>query len=151
MRIMQMMFEPFSKSRPMMLRLVALVLVLWLVGVGCMLGCEMKAAAAHKEESQAASDGESCAVASERDCCQKQDGAANIGSPTQTKNVSCCPLAGVSSDPARKISMDHRSFALAASGSSFGLSSKVPTPFLSYQLLVPDRGSTRLRCCVFLI
>ena len=148
------MFAPPSRLGLITRRLAALALVLWLAGVGCIIGCEMNAAAAHKEEAQTASEGEeSCSVSAGHDCCTEDggDGATNVGLPQHTTNVSCCPPVGLSADPARKISTKDVPLAVAGSGLPFAPDSRTSTPLPSYRLRVPDRGSTHLRCCVFLI
>ena len=150
---MTVMFAPPSRLNVIARRLAASVLVLWLAGVGCIIGCEMNVAAAHKDESLTASEGESCPTSSGHDCCKEDDGdgAGNVRLPKHTTNVSCCPLAGVSADAARKISIKDVPLAVAGSGLPVASDSRTSTPLPTYQLRVPDRGSTHLRCCVFLI
>ena len=148
------MFAPPSIFGLLTRRLVASVLVLWLAGVGCIIGCEIKASAAHKEEAQAASEGESCSMSSGgHDCCQKEgaNGTTNVGTPKHAAHVSCCPLAVVSADPARKVSTKDVPVAVAGRGLLAVPDSRISTPLPSYRLRVPDRGGTHLRCCVFLI
>ena len=160
---MSAMFVPPSLFSVISRRLAASVLVLWLAGVGCIIGCEMNVAAAHhNRESQTASEGEeSCAMSSSagHDCCKKEedddaavgDAATNVRNPQTPASASCCPLAKVSADPARKISSKDVPLAIAGSGLPVAPESRTSTTLPSSRLRVPDRGSTYLRCCVFLI
>lgn len=147
------MFAPPSRLGLITRRLAASVLVLWLAGVGCIIGCEMNVAAAPKEEAQAASEADSCPMESGgHDCCEEDgDGPSNVRFPKHNTHVSCCPLATLSADPARKISTKDVPLAVAGNGLPAVADSRTSTPLPSYRLRVPDRGSTYLRCCVFLI
>jgi hypothetical protein len=147
------MFAPPSRLGLITRRLAALALVLWLAGVGCIIGCEMNVAAAPKEEAQASSEGDSCPMESGgHDCCKEDgDGAANVRLPKHTTHISCCPLANLSADPARKISTKDVPLAVAGSGLHVASDTRTSTQLPAYRLRVPDRGSTYLRCCVFLI
>ena len=136
-------------------RLVALTLALWLAGVGCVVGCEMNLPAAPLVESAAvvAAD-DSCAAFSGHDCCRqaKENGAAVVGTiPARKDEASCCPLAGQTADPARKAS--YLDAPLAIAGNGLPLTSNVRPSLTLPQTRpqIPDRGSTYLRCCVFLI
>jgi hypothetical protein len=161
------MFAPPSKTGKIIRRFACCALVLWLAGVGCIIGCEMQpvaAAAAHNAASPAASseNEESCSISSGKDCCKKKkndqgdaseesDGEVHIGLPLNGMHLSCCPLAVVSADPARKVSNRDAPVAPAKSGSPFSSGSRTLRPLPFHKLRVPDRGSTHLRCCVFLI
>jgi hypothetical protein len=149
------MLAPQLKFGLMIRRSAAFALVLWLAGVGCIIGCEMNVAAAPKHESPTDSQTESCPAFSGHDCCQKtenSDGAASVGIlPTNTTNVSCCPLAGLSADPARKINASDMPPNVAQSVMSVAPDTRTSTQLPAYRRQVPDRGSTHLRCCVFLI
>ena len=145
--------QPFQ-LRLITRRLACLVLALWLAGVGCIIGCEMNtAAAAPKEEAQTATEDESCDASAGHDCCQKKkgDGTRYLGSSQTGRHSSCCPLAALSADPTRKISTKDAPLAVAGSGLPGASASRIPTQHTSYKLRVPDRGSTHLRLCVFLI
>jgi hypothetical protein len=65
--------------------------------------------------------------------------------------MTCCPLAGQSADPARKLSLSDTPVAAANSRSTFTPHNLTPAQASITHLRVPDRGSTHLRCCVFLI
>jgi hypothetical protein len=150
------MLAPSFQVGLMIRRLVAFVFVLWLAGVGCFVGCEMNvAAAAPKDESQAAAQTESCPAFSGHDCCKKTENAydaASIGIlPQHTTDASCCPLTGLSADPARKLSVADAPLAVADQGLPFAPDTHTPISLPAYRAQVPDRGSTHLRCCVFLI
>ncbi|MGH9942010.1 MAG: hypothetical protein ACRD9R_06590 [Pyrinomonadaceae bacterium] len=152
-------------------RFVAAALALWVAGVGCLLGCEARAlheASAATLEVAAAGQSdqtETCAAFGGRDCCHKAQGeqpsgdssadrdafAFDLPLPT-SEGLMCCPLSPQPSDPARKLSFNQAPLASDASDAS-------PTFHAGNFLrqiqkaapLVPDRGSTYLRCCVFLI
>ena len=149
------MLAPQLKFGLMIRRSAAFVLVLWLAGVGCIIGCEMNVAAAPQHESPTDAQTESCPAFSGHDCCQQTEnsnGAASIETlPKNTANVSCCPLAGLSADPARKVSASDAPPTVAQSGLSVAPCARTSTQLPAYRLQVPDRGSTHLRCCVFLI
>ena len=149
------MHAPQFKLGLVIRRLAALVFMLWLAGVGCFIGCEMNVAAAPKHESPTDSQAESCPAFSGHDCCKKSEDsndAASMGIlPKNTTNVSCCPLTGLSADPARKLNTLDAPLAVAQSGLSVAPDIRISTQLPTYKLQVPDRGSTHLRCCVFLI
>jgi hypothetical protein len=136
-------------------RLAALTLVLWLAGVGCVIGCEMNISAAPVVKSEASVIAkESCPAFSGHDCCRESEdnGTASAGTiPARKDGASCCPLAGQTADPARKASFPDAPLAVTGNGLLF-------TPNVKTSLTLPlkgpqiaDRGSTYLRCCVFLI
>ena len=138
----------FKMIRP----LAALLLIFWMAGLGCVIGCEMSIAEAQPEEETAAS-ADSCPMAS-RDCCRKSedDSAESVETTHRNTNApSCCPLTGQAADPARKVSSSDAP--LKEAGSWLLLASNFnPTSKLSFQKpLVTNKGSTHLRCCVFLI
>ena len=154
-------------------RLAALGLVLWLAGAGCLLGCSalMGAnASAHaapsqthaaQAESHSAEPPDSCAAMRGHDCCggveekesEEAQGRSSAGAERHGSRTAIhCPLGGrQASDPARKVRVDTTPNAAAPATQS-------PAPAPSYVTaahpsgpLVRDRGSTYLRCCVFLI
>lgn len=149
------MFASPSTIGTMTRRCAAFVFVLWLAGVGCFVGCEMNVAAAPKHESLTKSQTESCPAFSGHDCCQKtevsNDAASITIPPKKTENISCCPLTGLSADPARRVSTSDAPFAVVQSTSLVAPDTRISTQLPTSRLKVPDRGSTYLRCCVFLI
>ena len=136
-------------------RLAAVALVLWLAGVGCLFGCEMDALAVPAGGSQAAAEAESCPAFSGRDCCHKAEqggGDALAGQSSEGKGaVSCCPLSGQQVESARKANTTKALPAEAGSRSFDAPGFDHSAQLTSYRAQVPDRGSTHLRCCVFLI
>jgi hypothetical protein len=139
--------------------LAALLLMFWMAGLGCVIGCEMSIAAGTPKEEEAAAaaaiaeSADSCPMAS-RDCCQKaeEDGAESVETtPKHTGAPSCCPLTEQVADAARKVS--NADVPLAEAGSPLSLTSNSNPPSkLSFQKPpVMNKGSTHLRCCVFLI
>lgn len=149
------MFASPSTIAAMTRRCAALIFVLWLAGVGCFVGCEMNVAAAPKHESQTASQTESCPAFSGHDCCQKteesNDAASIAFPPKKTENISCCPLTALSADAARRVSTSDAPFAAVQSTSQVVPDTRISIQLPASRLKVPDRGSTYLRYCVFLI
>lgn len=141
-------------------RLTAAALVLWLAGVGCFFGCEMGvvSAAAEADKRGAVEQPESCPAFAGHDCCHKAKaeggevkGLTARRAPGHAPRTDCCPLKTQSADPARKVGVaDAR---LAEAGTPLKLSPHTNTlaRLTAHRLRVPDRGSTHLRCCVFLI
>ncbi len=152
---MQMMSAIATHSSRTIHRLIALALVLWLGGMGCLVGCEMNVTAATVSKAQASDPAASCPAFSGADCCRhaKSDGAQAIARTASQSDgaMSCCPLAGHSSLVARKPYVGLPSLALAVN--AVLLTPKIETYITRAvgQLPVQDRGSTYLLCCVFLI
>jgi hypothetical protein len=141
-------------------RLTALALMLWLGGVGCLIGCEIPASAAPVDVTQTSDAAESCSMNSGGDCCHKAEQsketgkAPTIGALPQSRNISslsCCPLVGLSSDPARKASASDAPLVIAANVLFLAPKIEHPSKVVSLRSQTRDRGSTYLRCCVFLI
>lgn len=156
----------------MLRRLTALGLVAWLAGAGCLLGCAASmgaTASAHavptpthsaQNESHSVKQSDSCAAMSGHDCCAavEEDGGENdartsAGAATHGNRTAMhCPLGGrQTSDPARKVRVDTTPDASTPATQSPAPESSYVTPPYAARLLVRDRGSTYLRCCVFLI
>lgn len=146
------MFAPTFKAGSIARRMAAATLVLWLAGLGCFLGCEMGASAADDGEHNSAAQADSCPAFTGHDCCHKvesKDGAATLRqTPTEMR---CCPLANQSADAARKAKISPLAPAEAASEITVTPRAQGFTPQYARRLQVPDRGSTHLRHCVFLI
>lgn len=154
----------------------ALAVALWMAGAGCMLGCEnMGSASAMNEASSPANsvaivaEGEACASMHSHDCCAKQrakstpkpgpksNSSVNTsaiwaqldGTPSTMKD---CPLAINGTAALSKARPDTSKVVLAHSGASARLPKlQEQTTALSSPPLLPNRGHTYLRCCVFLI
>ncbi len=150
-RIMQTMFALPSKLLSMTWRMASFMLVLWLAGLGCLIGCETSMAAEDKANSQTAAEAESCAVSSEHDCCRKVDDTANVDIIPLATNINCFQPSGISADPARKITAHDLTNVVVQSGLPLLPELRVSTPTPLHRSRLPDRGGTRLRCCVFLI
>ena len=150
----QSMRESHRKPGPLLRSLVALGLVAWLAGLGCVLGCGAAAssAAGVREESAA----ESCAAMSGgHGCCHRAKGRAGTAAAEaparHTDAAAHCPLSRQTSDPARKVRTGDAPTAAQAPAQTHD-----PEPQRFYQSSAPrpraqDRGGTYLRCCVFLI
>lgn len=140
-------------------RLAALALVGWLGGLGCVLGCEFTPSVRASDESSAANqEARSCLTAAKGNCCHSQQAKSNSKqlnartAPQTVGEMSCCPIAGQS---AVVISKPRRADApvLAPTSITFPVAPRVERRDASFAARqhVPDRGSTYLRCCVFLI
>jgi hypothetical protein len=149
-----------SKLTPVSIirRVAAAALVLWMAGVGCLFGCEMGVVSesAGVEAREAAAQEESCPAFAGHDCCHKAEARSGGGpdarqTPGHAPRTDCCPLKSQSADPARKSGVADAP--LAGAGTPVKLTPQTNThaPLISHRLRVPDRGSTHLRCCVFLI
>ena len=154
------MFVPLSKLGFLPRRLAASVLMLWLAGIGCIVGCEMHVAAATKEEPVVTSEEESCTATSGHGCCKEVRESdktfaglrgSYMGFHKDSTNVTCCQPTAVTADPARKLSPKGKLLASANSRMPVVLDYRISTTLPANRLRVPDRGGTHLRCCVFLI
>lgn len=154
------MSAPPFKADVIARRLAACALVLWLAGVGCFFGCEMSASATPADERQAGPQADSCPAFAVHDCCHKAGGgkaedgvgAATIRQPLKERTrIACCPLAGQSADPTRKVNVADAPVAEAGRKPTPTPNTLTPAQTSTPWLRVPDRGSTHLRCCVFLI
>lgn len=151
------MFVSHFKAGVVARRLAASALVLWLAGVGCFLGCEMSVAASPADDSIEVTQADSCPSMSGHDCCptiesgDDDDGSTVRQTPRDGARINCCPLSGQSADPARKVSISDAPFVEAGSRLTVAPKHQTPAQLTSRRTQVPDRGSTRLRCCVFLI
>ena len=159
-------------------RLTAFALVLWLAGAGCLMGCEIAAAAGrdasthdtptHDAATHETASAESCPMHSGGgDCCHKAKrrnvrrdaettrALTTPGTPAPTGNlpdVSCCPLANRVADAARKVRVSDAPRAVESRGLTAALDkAERPAELYAQKPQVRDRGSTHLRCCVFLI
>jgi hypothetical protein len=158
------------------LKVVRLLLVVsvsvWLAG-GCLLGCgSAMAAQGHGDESsQAAVEGESCHTAQKHHCCSKpkpakQSAPAKHSTIAFSLTQSTLALASLPRDMMRDCPLAMNATAIAAKASTNsaestqGTSAALPAGVCNSELsqkhhviapLVPNRGPTYLRCCVFLI
>ena len=144
-------------------RLLAVTLGLWLGGVGCLIGCETNASAAPAADTLVSSlvATESCSTSarSGHDCCHQKTlagrhesgKASSAGAVSHPSFPTCCPLAGQKANAARKSNL------VDAAPTVHGFATVTTHQIITTQRppsaarRVPDRGSTYLRCCVFLI
>lgn len=151
----------------------SLVVVFWMAGAGCLLGCEnmvAKATAAQPEEASAltiVASGDACASRRSHDCCagkaKKSSRNANVESQLSTSGMRAelseaptsmrdCPLAVNATAALSKTNHDQTSSASLATRTSWTVPNvNEQTSPLSPPLLLPNRGHTYLRCCSFLI
>ncbi|MCA1591608.1 MAG: hypothetical protein LC754_02945 [Acidobacteria bacterium] len=148
-----------SRTGGIIRRLTAIVCVLWLGGLGCLVGCgpmvfATTPAPVALENHETA---ESCPMASMGgDCCRhaktERRGAAGETLSSTPQQMNCCPLAGQTADHVRKLRFVEAPVAVVAreslSAPAFVSHAAAAIPG---RRRVPDRGSTYLRCCVFLI
>ena len=146
---------------------VALVLMLWCAGAGCILVTSARATTADLEI-QSASEGEgstgshsSCHGSKPPAKAQKthsNPGPAGINRlslpamPTPSGAMSCCPLtSGSIATPSRvQTNDDHLTVVSHDELSYLPLATRGTTP-LAIPLRLPNQDQTYLRCCVFLI
>lgn len=136
-------------------RLVSLALALWLGGVGCLIGCEMDATVASLDAHTSA-DIYPATAESDEDCCYKvkpeRIGKGLTTPPEPGRAMMCSPFSGQSAVAVVKPRPSGESgIALAVNEPSFSVPAEAYEPQGFGRLRVPDRGSTHLRCCVFLI
>lgn len=157
-------------------RLTAVAMVLWLAGAGCLMGCEIAAAAAeghdastHSAAIHETASAKSCSMHSGGgDCCHKAKRpnvrrdtetartlTPNTSTPAPSRSIpdmSCCPLANRVADTARKVRISAAPSAIENRGHLHALDkAERPAELYAFKTEVRDRGSTHLRCCVFLI
>ena len=158
--IMPVVSEPKNIARLIVRRLAAAALVLWLAGVGCFFGCETGvASAAEGDKQESAARADSCPAFAGHDCCHKKakarssDGGGTNArqTPTPLPRTGGCPLRGQSADTARKLSVADARLAVAVVLPKFISHANTHPRLQAHRPRVPDRGSTHLRCCVFLI
>ena len=143
--------------------LLAVSVSFWLAG-GCLLGCGSMAMAAQRGEDQTAVEAESCQSAQEHHCCSKAKPAKqNTIDPKLTESL--LALATLPRGPMGDCPLAMGATAIAAKASSNSPDSDQTTnaalPLTAGNRerhqkhfavpLVPNRGPTYLRCCVFLI
>jgi hypothetical protein len=158
------------KPGRIMQRLLALLLALWLGGLGCLSGCALMSstalAAAPKPAEQLECDAVptvTVAAEGEHACChllKKEDAPKKDVSqaelfgrgPRTHQTMDCCPLARLSSDPARKPRVAAEQGA-ALPGTSAIFTARTQISFVPRAVRVwrPPRAETYLLCCVFLI
>jgi hypothetical protein len=152
--------EPKLKASVIVRRLTAAALVLWMAGVGCFFGCEMGvvSAAAEADEREVVEQPESCPAFAGRDCCHKAkaesgeaSGSTARRTPGHAPRTDCCPIKSQSADPARKLGVADAPLAEAGTPLKLSPHTNARARLTVHRLRVPDRGSTHLRCCVFLI
>lgn len=150
---------PSESSQPSMtVRLMAFTLALWLGGAGCLLCCEMIVEASPLAGSSVTvEEGFACPTYSAGlDCCQTPEAESDNASfgmlPQTTTEPSCCALTRQTADPARKPRFGDATSLAMVPGRLWpvaNVSSHIKLSLVRQH--VPDRGSTYLRCSVFLI
>lgn len=163
--------SPFSSTGKMG-HLAALMLVLWLGGLSCVLGCTIRKAGATVEERVSSTQsgttvieaGSSCPSGkAAQGCCKKGATSAKepkplthealtTSLPSPSGGRGCCPLLGNTADVARRSRVGETP--LAASLETAGPrvvndQRQLATP--AHPPRLADRGHTYLRHCVFLI
>lgn len=149
--------------------LLAVSVSLWLAG-GCLLGCgsAMAAQGNGDESSQAAVEGESCHTAQKHHCCSKPK-PAKQSAHAKTFDLklieSTLALASLPRDLMKDCPLAMNATAAAAKANTNSPeaaqtnNAELPVGIRNGELpqkhvivpLVPNRGPTYLRCCVFLI
>ena len=134
--------------------LVTFTLTLWLGGLGCAVGCEMPTTGSHRVTLETSSAEQGCSMGGGHDRRHQanvNDDGGRLEMTATPGELSPCPLVGQTADLARKVRPLDAPQVLAGSD-------HVPTPSvepypdaITARLPIRDRGSTYLRCCVFLI
>lgn len=136
---------------------------IWLAG-GCLLGCSRITTAAPRGEDQNAVEAESCDSPQEHHCCSKAKPAKQTTiDPKLTESLSAlatlprsplgdCPLAMGATAIAAKASSNSPESDLTTNAALSVRAGNRDQPQKYYDVpMVPNRGPTYLRCCVFLI
>lgn len=145
------------------------LLSFWIAGAGCLLGCESMVALggpsadeSHPSDSNFTVVAEaSCPSRKSQDCCQiSADGQSVAGRTGGRSTVSRgsshaptpCPFAASRTAAITKAQESNKNISpLAVVASVSTQDSTEQTASLAPPLLLPNRGHTYLRCCVFLI
>lgn len=136
--------------------LVAFTLTLWLGGLGCAVGCEMPIPDLQRVSLVAPGVERPCPTGEGHRRRHKADvedewARGETSATLPPGELSLCPLVGQSGDLARKVRLLD---APRASAASEHLPAPGVEPYcdtIHVRLTIRDRGSTYLRCCVFLI
>lgn len=131
--------------------LAAIAVVLWWGGLNCLAGCLLA-------PSEGAVDSH-CSMSTEGDCCLSQAGGEDPNLPesiephsSSLQTLSCCSLEAYSAEAGRKVRAVNGAILMAAwSRAGFAVDDDPRVQSPGRWTRVPDRGGTRLRCCVFLI
>jgi hypothetical protein len=138
---------------------------IWLAG-GCLMSCGTMATAAQRGEDQAAVEADSCQAAQEHHCCSKAKPVKQTAAIDPKVTESLLALATLPRAPMGDCPLAmSAATAIAAKASSNSADSdqttNAPVPLTAGNRelrqkhfavpLVPNRGPTYLRCCVFLI
>lgn len=153
----------FQVSQKVVRLFLAVSVSIWLAG-GCVLGCSSMATAAQRGEDQAAVEAASCQSAQEHHCCSKAKPAKQSTiDPKLTESLlaqATLPPGPIGDCP---LAMSATAIAAKASGNSANSdqTTNATLPLATGNReqrqkhfsvpLVPNRGPTYLRCCVFLI
>ena len=144
-----------------MKRIAAFGLAVWLTGLGCLFGCEMNVSAAAATTAHEPAQAESC-HAMAHDCChamksrgsEKSDpaqAASLVSWPGARGEMSPCPFANPAAESARKAQGVEPVADSTPRAQPPALEARTFPREFAGRVLVPDRGGTYLRCCVFLI
>lgn len=152
---MSLMRSPMPHGSLLIYRLASLALALWLGGMGCLIGCEMDAMAASLDPYTSV-DGYPTSAGSGEDRCQQvkpeRIGKGVTTHPEPGRATTCSPFSGQSAvAEVKPRPSGEAGIALPVNEPSFAGPAEAHEPQGFSRLRVPDRGSTRLRCCVFLI
>ncbi len=135
--------------------LVALTLVLWLGGAGCVVGCEMMPRVFASDATPVSESPATCPASSGPDCCYQQNSnrvATSLRTtPLTPRAPACCPLTGQAAEAPHKIRFDGKPLIVVVDRLLVSSIAAEKVAWTTAQTRVPDRGSTYLRCCVFLI
>jgi len=149
-RLIKLMSSILQKTK----RVAALALIFWVSGAVCILRCEVskfhssKVLTTHKTAPHK--------MASDHSCCRRAKNKHKIfeiqSSQPIKNNTSCCSFTTRPFEQARKVSFQNETAVQAVTEKSWLAQSKqnLPSNFL-YRPRPPNKSSTHLRNCVFLI
>lgn len=144
--------SPYTKCRNITNRIIALSLVLWLSGATCVFGgCEMamaKIEATQKSNNQMRADHSCCKRAKSK---KEAKLVEEFPVPPPSTKISCCPFASQPTVQARKANTETAPVISVSVQTQFFQPNEERRTSFSYHARLPDRGSTHIKNCIFLI
>lgn len=140
--------DGLAKTGRMASRLAAIVIVLWWGGLSCLAGCVVSLSLESSETE--------CPVSPSGNCCHsagddKAGAAVRVPSPAVHPH-SCCTLQSLTAETTRNVrASDVVVPAVILTCVELAHDTTLRGALPDNWLLLPDRGGTHLRCCVFRI
>jgi len=135
-------------------RITALALIFWVSGAVCILRCEISSI--YGDKNAALKKTSSHKMAADHSCCRRAKSKQKIfeieGSQPVRSNFSCCSFTTQPFEQVRKVNFQYETTTEAVTEKSWLLQSKQNQPSnFSYRPRPPNKSSTYLRNCTFLI